>query len=389
MIIKPIRNIGDLQDAKGQLAELLTANASGQHDDAIEVLSTLIETFENTHSRVNVPTPIAAVRFRMEELGLSPRQLEPFIGSRARVSEVLSGKRHLSIDMIRALHEGLGIPYEALISERPRSTRVENVGAPTLEKLNTLGFCLERSALPSFVSSSLSHRAPALLRKTRTQRASSKTDQAALLLWQAAVRQKSETIKPRAAFYHSKFSRFDLRELAKTSAKVDGPRRVISELGDHGISVVILPPLPGTFLDGAAMVSATGIPVIGLTLRHDRLDTFWFTLLHEACHIALHYDYLLQSNATFIDDIDIQSDDARERKADDLARNSLIPARFLSEVGWGPAITQDHIVSIATRARVHAAIVAGRWQREHHNYKKFSRLIERGKLRAVLLPAAS
>src|SRR5215813_3459380 len=138
--IKPIRTSTDLVQAKHRLAEMLNNNVSGEHDDEIEVLSTLVEIFEDTHSRVDPPTPIAAIKFRMDELGLTPRQLEPFIGSRARVSEILSGKRQLSIDMIRSLHEGLGIPYESLISGRPRSVRIEQVSAPAINRLHALGF---------------------------------------------------------------------------------------------------------------------------------------------------------------------------------------------------------------------------------------------------------
>ena len=93
MTIKPIRTAADLEWAKRRLEDMLRDNFTGKYDDEIEVLSTLTENFENNHCRVDAPTPIAAIRFRMEELGLTPRQLEPFIGSRARVSEVLIGKR--------------------------------------------------------------------------------------------------------------------------------------------------------------------------------------------------------------------------------------------------------------------------------------------------------
>jgi len=109
--IKPIRTPADLQATKKRLAGLLSRPNSGENDDEIEVLATLIEQFEQNHSHIDAPTPVMAIKFRMEEKGMNPRQLEPFIGSRARVSEVLSGKRQLSIDMIRSLHEGLGIPY--------------------------------------------------------------------------------------------------------------------------------------------------------------------------------------------------------------------------------------------------------------------------------------
>jgi HTH-type transcriptional regulator / antitoxin HigA len=385
--VKPIRTEADLKQAKHRLVEMLRDNASGRHDDEVEVLSTLAETFENNHSRVDAPTPIAAIKFRMEQLRLTPRQLEPFIGSRARVSEVLSGKRQLSIDMIRALHEGLGIPYESLLTERSRTNNVNHLSTAALLRLNMLGFNVEPGSVPSFTMSTLNNGAPlALLRKTRTQRASSKTDQRALQLWQAAVLQKSNLAKPSRSFDYEQFRSKDFRHLARLSQRSDGPSRGIAELLSNGVSVVVLPPLPGTFLDGVAMLGPTGMPVIGLTLRYDRIDSFWFTLLHEVSHIALHYKILKKSKEAFVDDMDIRSEDVCEREADKLARNVLIPSEFLAQVNWGPHTTQDEIITIATRARVHVAIVAGRWQRDHQNYKRFSRLIERDTLRPVLLP---
>jgi HTH-type transcriptional regulator / antitoxin HigA len=382
--IKPIRTAEDLKNAKERVRKLIQRSASGENDDEIDVLSALIEQFEQNYFPIGTPTPVAAIRFRMEELGLTPRQLEPFIGSRARVSEVLSGKRQLSIDMIRSLHEGLGIPYESLISDRS-SGGTGQFPASAIYRLKALGFDIDRRRIRSFISSSLDQSAPAaLLRKTSTQRAASKTDQAALLLWQAAVLKKSETLPQTGTFDPSRFGPRDLRQVAKLSTKADGPRRAIRELTSKGIALIIVPPLPGTFLDGAAMLSSAGKPVIGLTLRYDRIDSFWFTLLHELAHLTLHYDDLTDSKTVFIDDMEIQSDDMREREADALARDSLIPSDVLKEFGWGGATTYDDLVAIATRARVHIAVVAGRWQRDHQNYKKFARLIERNTVRSML-----
>src|SRR6267154_6918191 len=100
MKLKPIRTSDELRTAKDALARLVITNQSGANDDDIEVLSLLIQQFERVHAPIDAPTPVAAIQFRMKEMGLSPRDLEPFIGSRARVSEVLTGKRYLSISMI-------------------------------------------------------------------------------------------------------------------------------------------------------------------------------------------------------------------------------------------------------------------------------------------------
>ena len=386
MTIKPIRTMDDLATTKARLANLLSRN-NEEHVDEIEVLASLIEQFEEKAVRFNSPDPIAAIKFRMEEKGMSPRQLEPFIGSRARVSEVLSGKRTLSMDMIRSLHEGLGIPYASLISRAKKSDDVDNISGGALRRLNTLGFALKRAEIPDFIPSSLqTGMAAALLRKTRTQRAASKTDQGALLLWQAAVLQRAEAIKPTHSFDQSQFTKESLRQLARLSSKPDGPRRVFDALSNIGLIAIVMPPLPGTFLDGAAMVSTSGTPIVGLTLRHDRIDNFWFTLLHELSHICLHYDILLGTHVAFIDDMDMRSDDLREQEADDLARDALIPPNILDQVVWSAASSQDDIITVSTRARVPVAVAAGRWQRDHQNYKKFSRLIDRTSVQSLLPP---
>jgi HTH-type transcriptional regulator/antitoxin HigA len=317
-------------------------------------------------------------------MGLSSRQLEPFIGSRARVSEILTGKRQLSIDMIRSLHEGLGIPYESLISNRLKNKSIEHVSTPTIHRLNAFGFDVDRAEILAFLSSQVQpNSASALYRKTRTQRAASKTDQTALLHWQAEVLKKSESQPLATKFDRSTFGSQILRVIARLSARSDGPLRARRGLSECGISVAIFPPLPGTFLDGAIMAGRTGNPVIGLTLRHDRIDSFWFTLLHELAHVARHYDQLLDHGLAFVDDMEILSEDQYEREADQLARESLIPASVLSQVHWDEDTTQDEIIAIAVRARVHVAVAAGRWQRDHQNYKKFARLIDRGTVRAM------
>lgn len=385
MKVKPIRTHADLQDAKGQLADLITSNQSGANDDDIEVLALLIEQFERTAIVIDAPTPVSAIRFRMEQLGLTPRQLEPFIGSRARVYEVLNGTRSLSLEMIRSLHEGLSIPYESLIRRQDSELGNLEVKPPTLERLNSMGFSLEASDVPAFVQRSLfSAPVPSLHKKTLTRRAVSKTDHAALVLWQSAVLKMASEIGQRRAFDIHAIDHQYVRNLARLSTRPEGAVGAIDSLRDLGISVVILPQLPGTYLDGAAMIDGDGRPIIALTLRYDRTDGFWFTLMHEIAHIRLHYDKLRKDTSAFVDDLEIASDDQNEKEADEFARNALIPEHLLAQVRWGDDTTLTDILGLASRARCHPAIVAGRWQRDHQNYRKFSRLIERDALRPLL-----
>jgi HTH-type transcriptional regulator/antitoxin HigA len=119
MDIRPIRTEKDHQAALQEVNRLFDASPDTPEGDRLEVLTTLIEAYEEKHHDIPWPDPIAAILYAMESRGLSRRDLEPYIGSRARVSEVLSRKRSLSIDMMRKLHTGLGIPAEVLIQPYP------------------------------------------------------------------------------------------------------------------------------------------------------------------------------------------------------------------------------------------------------------------------------
>lgn len=115
MTIRPIRNASDHESALKRVEALMMAKAGTDQGDELEVLTTLVDAYESRHFPIESPDPVEAIRFRMEQLGLERKDLEPFIGSRARVSEVLNRRRGLSLKMIRALHEELEIPLEALI----------------------------------------------------------------------------------------------------------------------------------------------------------------------------------------------------------------------------------------------------------------------------------
>jgi HTH-type transcriptional regulator / antitoxin HigA len=115
MNIKPIRNDDDLQTVLDRINALWGAPVGTDEGDELEVLSLLVEKYEDDHYPMPPSDPVEAIRFRMDQQGLTPKDLEPFIGPRGRVSEVLSGKRKLSIGMIRRLHDGLRIPYESLL----------------------------------------------------------------------------------------------------------------------------------------------------------------------------------------------------------------------------------------------------------------------------------
>jgi len=115
MNIKPIKNKKDYDGALKRIESLMDAKRNSPDFDELEVLSILVEKYEDEHFPIKSPDPIESIKFRMEQMGLSQSDLVPVIGSRSKVSEVLSGKRSLSVRMIRALHESLKIPAEVLI----------------------------------------------------------------------------------------------------------------------------------------------------------------------------------------------------------------------------------------------------------------------------------
>src|SRR5215831_7542353 len=118
--VKPIRSKRDYEAALKEVARLWGAKSGTRDGDRLDVLATLIDAYEAEHYPMDPPDPIEAIQFRMEQQGLTRRDLEGLIGTRTRVAEVLNRRRGLSIHMIRRLHEKLGIPAEILI--RPTRT---------------------------------------------------------------------------------------------------------------------------------------------------------------------------------------------------------------------------------------------------------------------------
>ena len=116
MDIRPIRTGTDHKHALVRIEELWDAAEGTPEYDELEILATLVHAYEEQHHLIDPPDPIEAIKFRMDQMGLTRKDLEPYIGSRARVSEVLRRKRRLSLPMIRRLHKGLGIPSDVLIA---------------------------------------------------------------------------------------------------------------------------------------------------------------------------------------------------------------------------------------------------------------------------------
>ena len=123
--LKPIRSEADYDEALAEVERLWGSKLGTPEGDSLDILATLIEAYEDKHYPMDPPDPIEAIKYRMEQQGLTRKDLEPMIGTRTRVAEVLNGKRNLSISMIRNLHARLGISAEVLIQppRKPQRAR--------------------------------------------------------------------------------------------------------------------------------------------------------------------------------------------------------------------------------------------------------------------------
>lgn len=115
MAIKPIRTKTDYEAALKNISKLLCAKPKSRAADELEVLTILVEDYERRSCPIDPPDPIEAIKFRMEQMDLTRKDLEQCIGSKARVSEILNHRRELTLKMIKALHNTFGIPFEALM----------------------------------------------------------------------------------------------------------------------------------------------------------------------------------------------------------------------------------------------------------------------------------
>jgi HTH-type transcriptional regulator/antitoxin HigA len=175
-----------------------------------------------------------------------------------------------------------------------------------------------------------------------------------------------------------------VKDLVALSIYPDGPVRTMEMLRGKGIALVIEPQLPHTLLDGAALLLLNTIPVIGLTLRHDRLDNFWYTLLHELGHIFLHFNHGLEVG--FLDDdLDGPSTEKAEIEADNFAQSQLLPDEIWNVSPARFARSAALISNFAQSQNIHPAIVAGRIRKDRNDYRIFSGLVGHGQVRRLFL----
>ena len=387
-MIKVIQNHDDYEAALEKLEGLIDRDPDPGTPEAedIGVLALVIRDYESKKFPKRKPDPIDAIKFRMEQQDLTQRDLVPLIGSRSKVSEVLAGKRPLTLSMIRSLHSTLGIPADVLLQEG-NAADLEDSGIlwrrfPIREMIkrgwindSIDGTNLEPEDLLRrfFGPLGAARELAAFYRKTDRIRSGRKIDRYALTAWTVRIVLRARENPPKAKYIEGEINLDFMSEVARLSWSDQGPRLAREYLANHGVSLIVEPHLPRTLLDGAAIMADQYYPVIALTIRYDRLDNFWFTLMHELAHIALHFK---DDSSPFYDDLDIDSQgDTLESQADDMAGEALIPQEVWINSPASQLRSPNAAQSLAKRLHINPAIVAGRMRYEFKAYRLLNQLV--------------
>lgn len=400
---KILKTKEDFREAEAALKALEDKADKTQNEmDEEEMLGALIDAYhkkydvnEGQDQQDDLPDPIAAIELRMDQDGLTRKDLRQWIGSASKVSEVMNRKVSLSLSMIRNLHEGLCIPLEVLLQDTTKKLS-DNPHLPEkypfAEMLkrgyfNFTGTLAAAKALGEELLNSFFSAMPQFVLKTcfrQTQDAV--VDENAVRAWQCRVFQRaSQTELPE--YDASRINDDFYKDVAKLSQYLHGPQIAMEKLHNAGIHLIFESHLPKTRIDGAAFMLPNGHPVIGMTLRYDRLDNFWFTLMHELHHVMK--DISPDKMTAFLDDTKTILDDSKdemEQQADKAAADALIPPEV-----WKDAKVQallhtsdsDIVRKVAQEKQLSPAVLAGRLHWETGKYDRFQNLL--GKCRDELL----
>ncbi len=199
-----------------------------------------------------------------------------------------------------------------------------------------------------------------------------------LLSWKAQITRMAKDVIGREKPQYRPLDLSWLMDLVRLSRLDDGPFRSVKLLLQHGIVLIVERHIPGMSVDGAAFL-VDDIPVIGMTLRRDCLDNFWFTLMHEVAHVILHYRTGLASG--FFDDVETLHVDDMEAEANAFASSLLIPEEVWSRSPARITKSAEPIERLATQLGISPAIIFGRVRMERKNYALFSDKIGRNKVR--------
>ncbi|MGB2844140.1 MAG: ImmA/IrrE family metallo-endopeptidase [Candidatus Aminicenantaceae bacterium] len=397
MTYKIIKTEEDYQNALSRIDELMNAGPSTPEGDELELLVTLVELYEEKKYPIEMPDAVEAIKFRMEQLGLNQQAIVPFIGSKSKVSEVLNKKRPLSLSMMRALNKGLGIPADILLQEQGQDfpeeiPKIDWARFPIHEMIS-LGWIQpqknikgnEEEIMRGYIQEAggMNRFSQLSFRTSRSPIKKLRTNKYALMAWCLRVMELSEK-HPLEKRY--KLGSINLSDLSKLSYFKNGPLLAKEYLEKHGIQFFIVPHLKKTFLDGAVMILEKKRPVIALTSRYNRIDNFWFCILHELAHLTKHLT--INEPNIIIDELEPQqshigNSDPKEKEADRIAQNALIPREYWKKVDLDMKDLAKEVVLLSEQLKIHPAIIAGRIQFEKNNYRILSQFVSRGEVREL------
>ncbi|AHI04741.1 hypothetical protein BDW_01155 [Bdellovibrio bacteriovorus W] len=375
-----------------ELIELDPLNDS-KEGERLKLISMAVQSYEKNKFFFAKPSPIDAIKFRMTEMGLSQTDLIPYLGGKNRVSEVLSKKRSLTLPMVKALNKYLEIPLDILIQEEkakdvkftPESFVFDEAVVKEIQKKGWIekkpvDFDNIKGFIDSFLSP-IGGLTPSNVLFRRAPHANIRgVNQTSTFLWASKVLLDSKKIES-STFSQTAIDNDFLKGIARLSYFKDGPLLAREELLKNGIKLVIVPHLTSTYIDGGTISDENGNPVVGLSLRYDRLDSFWHTLMHELVHIQKHLKVLV---GPFLDDLDVEDpSDPIEREADQIAREIFIPKSVWRSSDALHFRTQESILLLAKELHISPAVIAGRIRFETKKYNLFSDLLGANTLRKI------
>jgi HTH-type transcriptional regulator/antitoxin HigA len=421
----PILNQRDYRSAKARLAQLqaalgtgavvdgltssLSAEITAARRDAIRAEAQIIRDNIEAYEKLQASDG-SSKEFAIDELGLLPvvgriarrlsqRDLAELLDVSEQQIQRYESDRYASISLARykKILEILGVDLHSRLKSSWSSSEVAatdlfpklDLDASLISEIRRCnwvslpkGITKEDASqiLSTYISESTElSRGRALHR--RNMREDTNINESALAIWQARVLRQASFQRQKLK---TKFNIVDaswLANLATLSSRPDGPLRAVEFLRERGIILVVVPHLPHTRLDGAAMLLSDSTPVIALTFRYDRLDSFWFTLFHEIGHVLLHFNHGLE--AGFVDNLDVGGGNQKERDADLFALSALIPDEVWDTASARFSKSPDHIRRLAESLGIAPAIVAGRIRKERADYKIFNDLVGTGALKPL------